>query len=111
MTGSAESVAERSKLQRRNHDRPIERASSKLRHDCRCIRSLALDVAPMNRQQTQDRITEADYIIYIDHRPEQVADSQDVKFEPIMALTGIFWGCIFGACLWIALYYLAEVIR
>jgi hypothetical protein len=65
----------------------------------------------MNRKDTQDRIDQANYIIYIDTMPQEVADKQDVPFEPMMALRGIFYGCIFGACLWIALYYLAEVIR
>jgi len=64
----------------------------------------------MNRKHTEDRITDADYILYLDPRPEEVANKQ-VKFDPMAAARGLFWGIVFGACLWIILYWIGEKIR
>lgn len=62
-------------------------------------------------RRTKERLSDADYIIYLDPRPEEVSKNQDIKFQPMMALRGLAWGCLFGAMLWLVLYWLGEAIR
>jgi hypothetical protein len=64
----------------------------------------------IERRDPQSRIDEADYIIYLDDRPHEVANKQ-VTFDPRAMFRGLFWGIIFGTCLWVILYWIGEHIR